>query len=176
MRLEGFPGLPGLPWRRSVRVGARHAAGQRGGGTALQDAEERAGEGKGLQNEGGGCARCLQVHRAALQYGPHALGARLRFPRGTRAKKRVKKLIIVLIFPSHPILAGPVWSNYLFAPPPEQGRRQLFSAACLRPLLPDSALVKIRHLHSKRDSPYSRSSRSLSFSVQGMAMMALPTL
>lgn len=24
MRLEGFPGLPGLPWRRSARVEARH--------------------------------------------------------------------------------------------------------------------------------------------------------
>lgn len=142
MRLEGFPGLPGLPWRRSARVEARHAAGQRGGGIVLQNAEESAGEGEGSQNEGRGCAGYLQIHRAILQHSPHVLGARLRFPRESQAKNRVGKLdnCSNLPFPLH--LTGPIQSNYLFASR-AQARRQLLSVARLRPLLPDIALVKI---------------------------------
>lgn len=60
---------------------------------------KRAGGVEGLQNEGGSCTRHLQAHRAVLQHGPYALGARLRFPRGLRAKMHIKKLKIYSNYP-----------------------------------------------------------------------------
>ena len=56
---------------------AGDAVGQRSCRIVLQNTEERTVEGQGLQNEGGGYAGYLQIHRAVLQHGSHALGAQL---------------------------------------------------------------------------------------------------
>ena len=51
--------------------------GQRARGILLQDAQARAGERQGLQDEGGGEAGRVQIHRALLQHAEGALIDRL---------------------------------------------------------------------------------------------------
>ena len=51
--------------------------GQRARETLLQDAQARAGERQGLQDEGGGEAGRAQIHRAPLQQAEDALIDRL---------------------------------------------------------------------------------------------------
>lgn len=82
---------------------ARNAVGQCSRRILLQDAKEGAGEGQGLQNEGGGQAGYLQIHRAVLQRGSHAFDARLCLARRIRAKMRVRELKFCssLSFPLH---------------------------------------------------------------------------
>ena len=58
-------------------VTARQPMGQRARGILLQDAQARAGERQGLQDEGGGEAGRVQIHRALLQHAKDALIDRL---------------------------------------------------------------------------------------------------
>ena len=70
--------------------------GQRARGILLQDAQARAGERQGLQDEGGGEPGRVQIHRALLQQAEDALIDRLQRPVRPRARYCLKKLI----FPS----------------------------------------------------------------------------
>ena len=74
---------PGNPWDNAR-------------GILLQDAQARAGERQGLQDEGGGEAGRVQIHRALLQQAENALIDRLQRPVRPRARCCLKKLI----FPS----------------------------------------------------------------------------
>ena len=58
-------------------VTARQPMGQRARRILLQDAQARAGERQGLQDEGGGEAERVQIHRALLQHAEGALIDRL---------------------------------------------------------------------------------------------------
>ena len=53
-RFPGVPALPRVPWDRPIHVAAEQPVGQRARGIPLQDAQARAGERQGLQDEGGG--------------------------------------------------------------------------------------------------------------------------
>ena len=66
-----------FPWDRPIRVAAGQPMGQRARGILLQDAQARASERQGPQNEGGGEAGRAQVHRAQLQHAENALIDRL---------------------------------------------------------------------------------------------------
>ena len=61
------PALPRVPWDRPIHVAAGQPMGQRARGVLLEDAQARAGERQGLQDEGGGEAGRAQIHRALLQ-------------------------------------------------------------------------------------------------------------
>ncbi len=55
------------PWNRPIHVAAGQPMGRRARGILLQDAQARAGERQGLQDEGGGEAERVQAHRVPLQ-------------------------------------------------------------------------------------------------------------
>ena len=69
--------LPRVPWDRPIHVAAGQPMGRRARGILLQDAQARAGERQGLQDEGGGEAGRVQIHRALLQQAEDALIDRL---------------------------------------------------------------------------------------------------
>lgn len=77
VHFPGVPALPRVPWNRPIHVAARQPMGQRARGILLQDAQARAGERQGLQDEGGGEAGRVQIHRALLQQAEDALIDRL---------------------------------------------------------------------------------------------------
>lgn len=76
-RFPGVPALPRVPWDRPIHVAAGQPAGQRTRGILLQDAQARAGERQGLQNERGGEAGRARMHRTLLQQAEDALIDRL---------------------------------------------------------------------------------------------------
>ena len=76
-RFPGVPALPRAPWNRPIHVAAGQPMGQPARGILLQDAQARAGERQGLQDEGGGKAGRAQIHRALLQQAEDALIDRL---------------------------------------------------------------------------------------------------
>lgn len=53
-RFPGVPALPRAPWDRPIHVTAGQPVGRRARGVLLQDAQARAGERQGLQDEEGG--------------------------------------------------------------------------------------------------------------------------
>ena len=69
----GVPAPPRAPWNRPIHVAAGQPMGQRARGILLQDAQARAGERQGLQDEGGGETGRVQIHRALLQQAEDAL-------------------------------------------------------------------------------------------------------
>ena len=72
-RFPGAPALPRVPWDRPIHVAAGQPMGQRARGILLQDAQARAGKRQGPQDEGGGEAGRVQMHRALLQQAKDAL-------------------------------------------------------------------------------------------------------
>ena len=68
-RFPGVPALPRAPWDRPIHVTAGQPVGRRARGVLLQDAQARAGERQGLQDEGGGEAGRVQMHRLCCNTG-----------------------------------------------------------------------------------------------------------
>ena len=62
-RFPGAPALPRVPWNRPIHVAAGQPMGRRARGILLQDAQARTGKRQELQDEGGGEAGRVQMHR-----------------------------------------------------------------------------------------------------------------
>ena len=65
--LPGHSSAASSPRNSPIHVAAGQPIVQRARGILLQDAQARAGERQGLQDEGGGEAGRVQIHRALLQ-------------------------------------------------------------------------------------------------------------
>lgn len=76
-RVPGVAALPRVPWDRPIHVAAGQPMGRHARGILLQGARARTGERRGLQDEEGGEAGRVQIHRALLQQAKDALVDRL---------------------------------------------------------------------------------------------------